>query len=255
MKIQAMHVGCLFNVLTDAALTCGPQPPLQSFVKFRRVVPPFAGLPLLMDAAIPFVMQLAVITGFDVDKASALEQRLRPLRVRWFDDEGDPKLCFKSYDIECALAELYRVARHYRAARHATSRQELGVSRIGLLQSLAVASVALVIQLAIDESTEEVHEMRALEKVLIDTLKDHEANRDVFAMDIHREGASLAFEVPLDQVTKAQRHMFKEHFFLTAYTRGIDSKHIGEAVMRAAELLRAQLKGSDEVLENEKTEK
>jgi len=35
--------------------------------------------------------------------------------------------------------------------------------------------------------------------------------------DIYQEGASIAFKIPYDQVTRLQRTLFKERFFLFVY--------------------------------------
>lgn len=48
-------------------------------------------------------------------------------------------------------------------------------------------------------------------------------------LDIYRYGASLAFEVPFDQVTKQQRQAFKERFFLCSHghSKGLGARRAG----------------------------
>ncbi len=67
--------------------------------------------------------------------------------------------------------------------------------------------------------------------------------RDMTGTDIYREGASIAFEVPLDQVTRQQRQIFKERFFLFTYSRGTNKENVRELVKAVAEMMRAQLRG------------
>jgi hypothetical protein len=56
--------------------------------------------------------------------------------------------------------------------------------------------------------------------------------------DIYQEGASIAFEVPLDQVMKWQRHAFKEQFYLFTYCRGMDEKTLKALIRSIAEGMR-----------------
>jgi len=58
--------------------------------------------------------------------------------------------------------------------------------------------------------------------------------------DIYYEGASIAFEVPLEQVTKQQRQAFKEQFFMFAYSRGTTKENVRELIKAVAEGMRAQ---------------
>jgi hypothetical protein len=60
--------------------------------------------------------------------------------------------------------------------------------------------------------------------------------------DIYREGAAIAFEVPLDQVTRVQRQLFKERFFLLVYDRRTTAANVGELVKAVGLQLRAQLR-------------
>lgn len=59
--------------------------------------------------------------------------------------------------------------------------------------------------------------------------------------DIYQEGAAIAFDVPLDHVTRQQRQIFKERFFLFIYRRGTNKDNVRELVKRVAEMLRPQL--------------
>lgn len=62
--------------------------------------------------------------------------------------------------------------------------------------------------------------------------------------DIYFEGAAIAFEVPLEQVTRQQRQAFKEQFFMIAYSRGTNKENVRELVKVVAETMRAQLRRS-----------
>ena len=57
--------------------------------------------------------------------------------------------------------------------------------------------------------------------------------------DIYREGASIAFEVPYDQVTKHQRAVFKERFFPFTYRRGMNKENVRALVKAVAEQMKA----------------
>lgn len=59
--------------------------------------------------------------------------------------------------------------------------------------------------------------------------------------DIYQEGAAIAFDVPLDHVTRQQRQIFKEHFFVFIYRRETNKDNVRELVKMVAELLRPQL--------------
>jgi hypothetical protein len=58
--------------------------------------------------------------------------------------------------------------------------------------------------------------------------------------DIYQEGAAIAFDVPLDQVTKQQRQAFKERFFPFIYRRGTSEATIRGLVKTVAAGMRAQ---------------
>lgn len=63
-------------------------------------------------------------------------------------------------------------------------------------------------------------------------------------IDIYQEGASIAFEVPYDQVTKTQRGVFKERFFVFVYRQGTNSENIRALARAVAEAMRPQLRGT-----------
>jgi hypothetical protein len=58
--------------------------------------------------------------------------------------------------------------------------------------------------------------------------------------DIYYEGASIAFEVPIEQVTRQQRQAFKEQFFMIAYSHGTTKENVRALVKAVAEGMRAQ---------------
>ena len=60
----------------------------------------------------------------------------------------------------------------------------------------------------------------------------------------HYEGAAIAFEVPLDKVTKEQRLAFKERFFSFAYARNLATPKasIPELIKLVAEHMRSSLR-------------
>jgi len=63
-------------------------------------------------------------------------------------------------------------------------------------------------------------------------------------LDLYVEGASIAFDVPLDQVTRTQRAIVKEHCFWIVYSRLTTRENVRALVGAVAEGLRRQLKGA-----------
>lgn len=66
-------------------------------------------------------------------------------------------------------------------------------------------------------------------------------------IDIYQEGASIAFKTPYAQVTKLQRALFKERFFLfvySVYLRQANKEDVRALVKTVAESVRLQLSGS-----------
>ena len=74
------------------------------------------------------------------------------------------KTLLMTHDLSCVFAELARAAKRYTLPRVLSS----GGS---VMDDLAVAAVALTIQLAIDTTDRDPTEMRALERELIGKLK------------------------------------------------------------------------------------
>ena len=68
------------------------------------------------------------------------------------------------------------------------------------------------------------------------------ATREILGMDPYREGASIAFGVPYNQVTNSQRALFKERFSLLAcgleVSREMGRENIQAQVKRVARMMR-----------------
>ena len=62
---------------------------------------------------------------------------------------------------------------------------------------------------------------------------------DENTIDIYQEGASIAFDVPYDQVTKQQRAVFKVRFFPYMYRRGTNKENVRALVKAVAEGMKA----------------
>ncbi len=60
--------------------------------------------------------------------------------------------------------------------------------------------------------------------------------------DLYRWGASIAFEVPLEEVTPLQRGIFKEHCVLINYDPTTTKENIRARIRAAAEQMRRQRK-------------
>ena len=64
------------------------------------------------------------------------------------------------------------------------------------------------------------------------------ATHEILGMDPYREGASIAFGVPYNQVTNSQRAIFKERFSLFACGLEMREGNIREQVKRVARRMR-----------------
>jgi hypothetical protein len=66
------------------------------------------------------------------------------------------------------------------------------------------------------------------------------ATHEILGIDPYREGASIAFGVPYNQVTNSQRTIFKERFSLFACGLGINKENIRAQVKRVASMMRVR---------------
>lgn len=64
------------------------------------------------------------------------------------------------------------------------------------------------------------------------------ATHEILGVDVFREGASLAFGVPYNQVTNSQRTIFKERFDLFTGGFGMSNETIREQIKRVANMMR-----------------
>lgn len=68
------------------------------------------------------------------------------------------------------------------------------------------------------------------------------ATHEILGIDPYREGASIAFGVPYNQVTNSQRELFKERFSLFAcgleMSRQMGQENIRAQVKRVARMMR-----------------
>lgn len=62
--------------------------------------------------------------------------------------------------------------------------------------------------------------------------------------DLYRWGASIAFGLPVEEVTLAQRWSFKQRAFLIIYDRTTTRENIQERIRTAAKQMRAQIEAS-----------
>lgn len=66
------------------------------------------------------------------------------------------------------------------------------------------------------------------------------ATHELLGIDIFREGASIAFDVPYNQVTSSQRAIFKERFDLFACGFATDRENMRAQVRRVATMMRTR---------------
>jgi len=64
------------------------------------------------------------------------------------------------------------------------------------------------------------------------------ATHEALGIDPYREGASIMFGVPYNQVSIQQRDVFKERFSLFVYGLGTSRENIRAQVKRVATMLR-----------------
>ena len=66
------------------------------------------------------------------------------------------------------------------------------------------------------------------------------ATHEILGIDPFREGASIAFGVPYNQVTNSQRSIFKERFSLFACGLGMNKENIRAQVKHVASMMRVR---------------